>query len=150
MKTRFTHTPTFGPPNGFSLFDEAFRNFGLLRNPSFSRRVDSAWAGAPEFAIEKTAQGWRLTADVAGLDAEALELQLHEDRLTVRAKRSIEVPEGFRATRRERSALAFEQSFRLRDADPEGVAANLKNGVLSIEVPKRAAAQPRAIAVKVD
>lgn len=134
--------------DGFGLFDDAFRALDrAFRAPTAARNLGSALAG-PEIGVEKTESGWRLRADMPGLRPEDLEVEAHGDHLTIRAQRAVEVPEGFEALHRERGSLRFERSFQMRDGiDAEGVTAKLSEGVLTIEVPKPAAKQPRSIQV---
>ena len=51
----------------------------------------------------------------------------------------------------ERSYGTFERVFTLPDSvNPEGVHADYKNGVLTVNLPKKDIAKPRQIKVKVD
>lgn len=146
MKTRFVHTPTFGALDGLALMDDALRSFGALRNGAFHR--PSAWTAGPQISVNADDDGWTLSADVPGLAAEDLEIEAHDGRLTVRAKRSVEAPEGFRTVRRERSPVTFAQRFELGKLDAENIEAKLSDGVLTVRVPKAPEAKPRAISVK--
>lgn len=150
MRTRFVHTPAFPTAfDGLSLVDDALRTFDRMwRNPAFARPVTSAWTGAPEMTVETNDDGWVLRAEVPGLTPDALEIEAHGDRLTVRAKREAPVPEGYRAIHRERGALSFERRFDFgRGFDAENVKAELKHGILTIRVPRRPDEKPRAITV---
>lgn len=145
MTTRFVRTPAFGAFEGLALMDDALRSLGAFRNEPFTRAA--AWTSGPEFASSSDDDGWTLTADVAGLAAENLEIEAHDGRLTVRAKRTLEAPEGFRAVRRERRAQAFEQRFELGKIDADHIEAKLSDGVLTIRIPKAAEAKPRTISI---
>jgi HSP20 family protein len=49
---------------------------------------------------------------------------------------------------RERRSSSFSRSFRLpENADPENIAASFKNGILSLEISKRAESQKRVIQI---
>ncbi|HEY8624224.1 MAG TPA: Hsp20/alpha crystallin family protein, partial [Casimicrobiaceae bacterium] len=62
--------------------------------------------------------------------------------------RKAEAPEGYTAHRRERQSFSFAQSYELPTrVDPEKVQASLKQGVLTLTLPKVAEAQPKKVTV---
>ncbi len=64
--------------------------------------------------------------------------------------RKVDAPEGYTAHRRERSGYSFAQSYELPTrVDPEKVEASLKQGVLTLSLPKVAEVQPKKITVNV-
>ena len=90
-----------------------------------------------------------LRAELPGVADDELELTLNQEVLTLAGHRKVEVPEGYRAHRRERADLRFSRSFTLPSkVDPERVVAESKGGVLTVRLAKAAEAQPRQIAVK--
>lgn len=107
-------------------------------------------AFAPDFDVKETKESFVFTADMPGVAEKDLHVQLSENRLSVSGRREsekTEQQETYYAT--ERSYGSFTRSFVL----PEGIDANkahaqLKDGVLSIAIPKRPEAQPRKIAVQ--
>jgi HSP20 family protein len=90
--------------------------------------------------------------DVPGLSADKLDIELENDVLTVRGERpSPYVTEGEqRAWQRiERGFGRFERSLRVpQGLDPEAVAAELVDGVLTIRIPKPETAKPRRVEIK--
>ena len=61
----------------------------------------------------------------------------------------MEAPEGYTASRLERSGYDFERSFTLPPAvDPDRITATVADGVLVITLGKRDAAKPRTIAIE--
>jgi HSP20 family protein len=90
-----------------------------------------------------------VTASLPGIKKDELSIEATESELTIKGKRSLEAPEGYRPVRRERSELAFEESFSFETAvDLEKIEAKLDNGMLRIELTKQAKARPRSIEVK--
>ena len=68
--------------------------------------------------------------------------------LTLKAARKVDAPEGYAAHRRERQSFSFTQSYELPTRiDPEKVQASLKQGVLTLTMPKAAEAQPKRVTV---
>lgn len=91
-----------------------------------------------------------LRFDVPGVSREEIELQLEDGTLCVRGKRQqAELGEKSSYWTNERRSGSFERRFRLgEEFDPEKVDASLQNGVLTIEVARKAQTQPKRIEVK--
>jgi HSP20 family protein len=104
---------------------------------------------APNFEVKETKESFVFTADMPGVAEKDLQVELSENRLSVSGKRESEKTEQnetYYAT--ERSYGTFTRSFVLPEGiDADKAQAQLKNGVLSIAVPKRPGTQPRKIAV---
>lgn len=89
-----------------------------------------------------------LSAEVPGLGEKDFTLSLAQNVLTVQGERRVRAPEGYAAHRQERAGVRFSRSFAMPcRVDPERTTATLKDGVLTITLPKAAEAQPRAITV---
>ncbi|MCC6552082.1 MAG: Hsp20/alpha crystallin family protein [Polyangiaceae bacterium] len=88
-------------------------------------------------------------ADLPGMRQEDLQLTLNQDVLTLAGERKADAPEGYQVHRQERSTVRFSRSFQLPSkVDAEKTTAILKNGVLTLTLPKVPEAQPRRIAVQ--
>jgi len=105
---------------------------------------------APDFEVKETKEAFVFSADMPGVSEKDLHVQLSENRLSVSGKRESEKTEQnetYYAT--ERSYGSFTRSFVLPEGiDADKAHAQLKNGVLSVAIPKRPEAQPRKIAVQ--
>lgn len=89
-----------------------------------------------------------LRADLPGLADADVGLSLEGDVLTLQAERRAAVPEGFRLVRNERPAAHFGRSFELPcRVDGEATTASMKDGVLTVTLPKAKEARPRRIPV---
>jgi HSP20 family protein len=87
-------------------------------------------------------------AEVPGIKPDQLHVQVENGRLTISGER---VPATADASfhRRERRYGRFSRTIQLpRDLDTEQVRAELRNGLLTIRIPRHAAAKPRTIEVK--
>jgi HSP20 family protein len=106
-------------------------------------------AYAPAFDIKETKEAFVFKADLPGVREQDLEVTSTGNHLTVSGKREVEKEEKeetFYAY--ERSFGSFTRAFALPDfADAEHVRAELKNGELTIVVPKLAAAVAKRIPV---
>lgn len=105
----------------------------------------------PQVDISEADQEYVITAELPGLRKEDVKITLEDGVLTVQGERKHEKEEkGTRYHRVERSYGSFVRSFTLPDVIEEtNVAAEFKDGVLSIRLPKSEKAKPKAIEVKV-
>ncbi|WP_375551996.1 Hsp20/alpha crystallin family protein [Rhodophyticola porphyridii] len=126
-----SHTSGFWP----SLYDP-FRSMGA--------RVADWFAPASEAATNETA--YKIVMELPGVDDKDIDLTVAEGVVTVKGeKRSSREDSGDTWYFSEREYGAFSRSFRLPpDADPNQVAADLKDGVLRITVSKKAPARDEA------
>jgi HSP20 family protein len=103
----------------------------------------------PSFEVKETKESFVFTADLPGVAEKDLQVQLSDNRLSISGKREsekTEQSETYYAS--ERSYGSFTRSFVLPEGiDADKAHAQLKNGVLSVAVPKRPEAQPRKISV---
>ena len=104
---------------------------------------------APSFEVKENKESFVFRADLPGVAEKDLQVQLNDNRLSVSGKRESEKTEQnetYYAT--ERSYGSFTRSFTLPEGvDADKAHAELKNGVLSISIPKHPEAQPRKISV---
>ena len=88
-------------------------------------------------------------AELPGLKSENLEITVVGSELTIKGERPSTAAEGEAFHRRERSTGPFTRVLRLPvEVEADRVQAALRDGVLSIRLPKHEAAKPRKIAVK--
>ena len=138
--------PVFGAPRSFpvsTLRRELDRLFGdLERAPAFANGF------APAVSFDDTGEALTLRAELPGLSEKDIDINVTANTLTVKAARKTDVPEGYTAHRRERQSFSFAQSYELPTrVDPEKVQASLKQGVLTLTLPKVAEVQPKKISV---
>lgn len=107
-------------------------------------------ARTPRANILEGEQDFRILMDLPGVRNEDLDLSLEDDTLTVKAERSLEVPEGYKSRRTEAvEKLSFQRSFNLGSTvDTDKVGAKLENGILTITLPKSEKTVARRIDVQ--
>jgi len=90
-----------------------------------------------------------VSTDMPGINDQAVDVDLDRDILTIRGECTLKAPEGYRLAYREFESGNFERSFRITDEiGRDAIDATVKDGVLTIRLPKAKEAQPRKISVK--
>jgi HSP20 family protein len=104
---------------------------------------------SPDIELKETKDGYTFSADLPGIKQEDVDINVSGRTLTISGKREQEREEkGERYYACEREYGSFTRSFTLPGgADVEHVRAELKDGVLTIQVPKEAAVQPKKISI---
>lgn len=103
----------------------------------------------PPIDIHEGPEGLVLEADLPGVEEKGLTVQLEDNVLTLYATVSPTVPEGARVIHEECRVSAFARSFILsHEVDRSRIAAELKNGVLRVVLPRAERAETRRIEVK--
>lgn len=99
--------------------------------------------------IVETKDGVTLMLELPGVAAEHVDVALEKRVLTIRARSGVSVPDKLRRVHAEYEPGDYERAFTLSDDfDAERIEAELKNGVLTLRLPRSTAAEPRSIKVK--
>lgn len=103
----------------------------------------------PPVDVYEDAHGITLYADLPGVTKDGLNLQIEADSLSIDAEISLELPAGTQASHAEVKLPRYRRVFTLsRELDTDGISAELRQGVLTLRIPKAAHAQPRRIEVE--
>ena len=93
--------------------------------------------------------GITLTADLAGATRESLSIRVDGDTLTLEAPLELDAPKELEAVYAEVRAGRYRRSFTLSpELDSQHIEAALKDGVLTLRLPKIEKARPRRIEVR--
>lgn len=122
--------------------------FGEAADTDASSVVTSQWV--PRVDIKEEADRFVIFADLPGVDPKDIEVNMDKGILSIKGERSTgSTLENERYSRVERAQGVFYRRFALPDsANPEGISASGKNGVLEIAIPKRPETTPRRIQVQ--
>jgi len=106
---------------------------------------------APLVDISEDDKEYLIKAELPDMKKEDIKLTVHDDVLTITGERKYEKEEkGKKYHRVERAYGSFMRSFTLPDdADASKVAADYKDGLLKVHLPKSEKAKPKSIEVKV-
>lgn len=129
-------TRSFVPVNRMdALFNQVF---GELAQNGQANAPLAMWADDDTFWVE---------AEMPGVAEGDVEITVHKDVMTIKAERKPQ--EGRRYLYNGRSFGTFERSIRLPEpVQVDAVNATLKDGVLTVELPKSAEAKPRKITLR--
>jgi HSP20 family protein len=114
---------------------------------STSPQATSRWA-APAVDVFEDGGAITLLADMPGVPKDKLELRLDGDALVIEGTVAPLAPDGMQPLWAELEVPRFKRTFTLsRELDTGRIEANLKDGVLTLRIPKQEHAQPRRIPV---
>jgi HSP20 family molecular chaperone IbpA len=103
----------------------------------------------PATDIFEDDDGITLQMDLAGASRDRLVLEVHADRLDVQAELRLDMPDGMEALYADVRSTRYERSFALSgELETDKIEANLKDGVLTLRIPKRPAIRRRKIEVR--
>ena len=135
---------TFGPAD--SLFDQLWRG----RRPNQPVRSETGEVHLrPRVNVFESDADFVIEAELPGVTKDELKVEAENGTLTISATRKSETKEEHQALRVERyESSRFVRSFSLGDnVDADNIRGSLKDGVLTLTVPKVAKALPRQIPV---
>ncbi len=104
----------------------------------------------PAVDIFEDDSGITVHADMPGVSKERLAVKVEGDTLSIDGVAEIPMPERMEPLYAEVRATHYQRSFTLSpEMDVDKVEASLKNGVLTLRIPKREEHKPKKIEVKV-
>jgi HSP20 family protein len=120
------------------LFDDVFRGFDLAPFEVADRWFERGM-GWPQIEVSETDMEMKITAELPGLDEKDLDVQLANGVLAIKGEKKTETEAKDRRFS-ERMYGRFERRIPVDDIDADKVMATFKNGVLTVTLPKTAAA----------
>ncbi len=105
----------------------------------------------PAVDIFEDKMGITVQADMPGVSKDRLEVHIDSDTLSIEGEAVILMPEDMQPLYVDVHPTRYERSFSLsRELDGERIAANLKDGVLTLRIPRREEHKPRRIEVRTE
>ena len=140
----FYLTPTMSARRALSLFDP-FAELDRFERSFFGRQ-------APTFKTDIIDKGesYLIEAELPGYSREDISAEIKEGYLTLKAEKKVSEEDDSKGyIRRERSYGSFERRFDLSGIDEDGITAEYKDGVLSINLPKEKVVVPEGKKVEI-
>lgn len=111
---------------------------------------DTNYSLRPPVNVCEDADGITLQADMPGVTKDRLRIQVDKDALSVEGDLLFDMPQGMDALYADVRATRYARSFALSsELDVDNIDASLKDGVLTLRVPKRAEVRPRKVEIRV-
>src|SRR5688572_19274086 len=124
----------------------------VVRQPTqdkAQRAREPGYALAPPADIFENADGIGIVLDMPGVTKDRLTVKSDRNELVIEGEASIDMPAGMEAAYAEVRSARYRRSFVLTsELDADSVEASMKDGVLSIRIPKRAELKPRQIEIQ--
>jgi HSP20 family protein len=99
--------------------------------------------------VWETGEGYQAALLAPGLDAQSINVTVHDDMLAIQAETRFETPQAAKLIWQEFGPAKFRRSLRLGSAmDPDKVEALYQDGILLVTIPKAEHAKPRQIQVQ--
>ena len=103
----------------------------------------------PPADVYEEADGITLQLDIPGVSKDRLNLQANKNTLLIEGNARLDMPQGMTALYADVRSTLYRRSFVLSDElESEKTEASLKDGVLTVRIPKRAEVKPRRIEVR--
>lgn len=121
-------------PNRFDspiqqLFDDFLTDFSGSLDRNFGNFI-------PKLNVAETEKSYKVTAELPGLNEEDFEVTIDDTVLRIRGEKKEERSDS-KFSHYEASYGSFERALQLpTDIDPDNVVADMKNGVLTLTIPK--------------
>lgn len=155
--------PGFGEWDPFQEMDRIQNVMNRTFRDSFSRGVGAAGLGSlsrnafyePDLDVKETGTHYIVRLDLPGIEKDKINLKVQNNMLTISGERSTETEnEGSQGEgsfhRIERSFGSFMRTIPLPfDASAEGITAESKNGVVTIQIPKTGANKSTGKAISI-
>lgn len=139
--------------NELALFNDLFNDFGDdgYTMPSFNYRK---MFQLPKVDVKEDKESYTLTMEMPGKTDKDVDVELNQNVLTVSSKKEDKKEEKSdkkdetKWLIRERTYSSFKRSFTLpEDVNSEKLTASVKDGVLTVCMPRKTQAQPKKIAI---
>ena len=123
------------------------RDFRDLRRQFFDDTFDQVLGEAGNFKTDiiEDDKEYTVQAELPGMDKENIELDYHDNILSISGKQESETNEEDKERnyiRRERSSRSFSRQFLIRDVDDDNISAHFNNGILEVKLPKKESDKP--------
>ncbi len=105
----------------------------------------------PPVDVYEDASGITLHADMPGVPRDHLDIQVDQDTLLIEGEAALDMPENIEVLYADVRTAFYQRRFTLSsELDTERIEASLRDGVLTVHIPKQEIHRPRKIEVRTD
>ncbi|MGE5195575.1 MAG: Hsp20/alpha crystallin family protein [Deltaproteobacteria bacterium] len=116
--------------------------------PQGTERIQARKVYVPQVDILETDQALLLVSDMAGVDEKGVDITVEKNILTIKGTVVSDVPAGYKLSYEEYGVGDYERSFTLpNEIDRDGIQATIKDGVLTLTLPKAKQALAKKVTV---
>lgn len=148
--SRLPNYPMFGVRRPFSQVERVLRDFDRFLEgwPGMTQGALSAGV-FPPINLSEDEDKFIIRTELPGLPADELDIQATSKSVSISGERRIATEnDGVKYHRRERESGKFSRMLSMpSEIDPDMIEAFLKNGILTVTVPKAEVAKPRRITI---
>jgi HSP20 family protein len=128
-----------------SKLNRVFLDYDKSYGGEYGRKVLN---GFPRTNLCDSGNSFQVIAEVPGLTKDDLNIKIQGNYLELSGSRQSDAPKDCKAHRVERETASFTRSFTLpADVDVEKIEAVLKDGLLTLSLPKAETAKPKQISI---
>ncbi len=134
-----------------NFFNDSFWG-NACRMPREAKQFDSTTGLMRTDVIEKEGS-YELQAELPGFNKEDIKIDLKDDTLTISASHSEnndEKDKDGKYIRRERRSSSYQRSFHVEGLKPEDIIAQYRNGVLTVDLPKKEAVEQKEEPIRIE
>jgi HSP20 family molecular chaperone IbpA len=114
-----------------------------------SKGREEEFAMRPPVDIFEDAHGIMVVAEMPGVSKERLNVQADRNSLRIEGEAVIDMPKGMEAIHADVQSTRYARTFVLSgELETDAIDAKLKDGVLTVRIPKRSEFRPRKIEVR--
>ena len=119
------------------------------RSEAQAKAHDQEFVVRPAVDIFEDGNGITVQAEMPGVSRDRLTVNADRNSLLIEGEASIDTPAGMEALYADVQSTRYGRSFVLSgELETDKIEANLKDGVLTVRIPKRAELRPRKIEVR--
>jgi HSP20 family protein len=121
----------------------------VQRQGQLEQKQEPSLVLAPPADIFENGDGIGIVIDMPGVTKDRLTVKSDRNELVIEGEASIDMPSAMQSAYAEVRSARYRRTFVLtNELDADSVEASMKDGVLSIRIPKRAELKPRQIEIQ--
>jgi HSP20 family protein len=133
-------------------FEDIYTRMGQLMNMALgsvlapTALTEAPWV--PLADVSETNDAYQVHVEVPGIPKDQIDVQMQDRELVISGQTPEQQEEGSRQHRNSRRMGRFEfRTYLPGDINPDGIRAELNDGVLTVTIPKSEAAKPRRVEI---
>jgi HSP20 family molecular chaperone IbpA len=124
------------------------RTIGRKTDSEAAEDANGGYTVKPLFEVEETPEAWGLSVQLPGVTKENLDFTAENERIAISAKRTWTMPAGWTTLYRESVDAPYKLVLEHNNTvDVAKIAAELKDGILRVSLPKAESVKPRKVVI---